>query len=256
MPCGSGGSSPKVGSFSTHTQRSLMDNTSPHFRTTTYVGLIITLVLTTIFWYPSVYKSILPADFELRNYLMQGMDWLVVLIIFGLIIFGERDKLSSLQFKPITFESFSLGMALGGFSMLYMVAHRVLVNFSGPDTNLGPDLSSPGLDLVGPEFIYVYGLFSLLTASFAEEIIYRGYATERLLRLQNNKLIAFLLPWAAFTLMHYRKGLEHMLGVAVVAALMQWYYMKYRNLTITVIGHLFIDSMALVGIFYEKFSNG
>ncbi|NRB50833.1 MAG: CPBP family intramembrane metalloprotease [Saprospiraceae bacterium] len=233
-----------------------MDNTSTLFRTTTYVGLIITLLLTTIFWYPSVYQSILPTDFELRNYLMQGIDWLVVLIICGLILFGERDKLSTLQFKPITFEAFSLGMALGGFSMLYLVAHRFLVNFSGPNANFGPDLSNPGLDTVGPAFIYVYGLFSLLTAGIAEEIIYRGYATERLLRLQENKWVAFLLPWAAFTLMHYRKGLDHMLGVAAVAALMQWYYMKYRNLTITVIGHLFIDLMALVGIFYEHYTRG
>lgn len=107
---------------------------------------------------------------------------------------------------------------------------------------------------MGPEFVFVYGIFSLITAGVAEEIIYRGYATERLMKLKNSYWIAFLLPLAAFVLMHYRKGLDHLLIVLIVGSLMQYYYLKFRNLTINIIGHLFIDLMAYIGILGKWFN--
>ena len=39
-----------------------------------------------------------------------------------------------------------------------------------------------------------------------------------------------------------------MLIVLVVGGLMQYYYLKFRNLTVNIIGHFFIDLMAYVGI--------
>lgn len=230
-----------------------MDTINQRFKIITYSGLFFVLVLTTIFWMPEIYKALLPENFELRNYMMQGMDWLVVLVIFVLIIWGEKNKLTTLRFGKLNFETFSLGMALGGFSMLYIALHRFALNTLNIQTGFEQQIKNPALESVGPEFIFVYGIFSLLTASFAEEIIYRGYATERLLMLKQSKTIAFLLPLIAFVLMHYRKGLDHMIIVLVVGGLMQYFYIKYRNLTINVVGHMFIDSMAYAGILYEEF---
>ncbi len=225
-----------------------MNNIDTRFKTTTYVGLFITLVLSTLFWIPSVYKAILSDNFELRNYQMQGVDWLLVLIIIALILLGERNKLSTLNIKRPTLEIFAIGMGLGGFSMLYIVLHRWVLNNIGNTTNFEQQLDNPALESVGPEFVFVYGLFSLITAAFAEEIIYRGYATERLFKLKNNYWLAFILPLIAFALMHYRKGTEHMVLVLIVGSLMQYYYLKFRNLTINIIGHFFIDAMAYVAI--------
>lgn len=104
------------------------------------------------------------------------------------------------------------------------------------------------------DFVFVYGIFSLVTAAFAEEIIYRGYATERLLLLSNNKIWAYSLPVIAFALMHYRKGVDHMIVAGVVGLIMPIYYIKYRNLTINVMGHFFIDAMACISILSQRFS--
>lgn len=218
-----------------------------------YIGLILVLIGTSLFWLPSVYRSILPSNFELRNYMMQGVDWFVVLLICCLIWYGEKSKLSSLNIKKINVESFSLGMALGGFSMIYIVTHKYLISFIGKSSSVNTLNENSGMDSVGPEFIFVFGIFNVLTASIAEEIIYRGYATERLLILKHKKVIAFILPLMAFALMHYRKGFEHMILVFVVGSLFQVFYLKYRNLTITIIGHLLIDSLAYIAILIKHF---
>ena len=224
------------------------------YRFTSYIGLFFVLILTTIFWIPSVYKVILSNDFELRNYQMQGFDWFVVIVIIGLIIYGERNKLSTLNIKKPTMEMMGIGIGLGGFSLLYIFLHRTAFNFFNISTGFEKQLENPSLNEVRPEFVFVYGIFSLITAGVAEEIIYRGYATERLMKLKNSYWVAFLLPLVAFVLMHYRKGLDHLLIVLVVGSLMQYYYLKFRNLTINIIGHLFIDLMAYMGIVYKWFN--
>ena len=231
-----------------------MEKINSRYQITTYIGLFIVLILATVFWFPTVYKSILSTDFELRNYQMQGFDWLVVAIIIVLIIYGERNKLNTLNIKKPTLEMFGIGMGLGGFSLLYIFLHRTAFNFFNISTGFEQQLENPSLNEVGPEFVFVYGIFSLITASIAEEIIYRGYATERLMKLKNSYWLAFLLPLVAFVLMHYRKGLDHLLIVLVVGSLMQYYYLKFRNLTINIIGHLFIDLMAYIGILYKWFN--
>jgi len=219
-----------------------------------YLGLVLVLIGSLVFWMPSVYKSVLSDNFEIRNYSMQLADWTFVIIIICFILFGERNKLSSLNIKELNSESFSLGMALGGVSMIYIVIHKLFLvpyfDFGSGTTFQGND---SGINSVGPEFIFVFGIFNVITAGFAEEIIYRGYATERLLMLKVNKVIVFLLPLLALVLMHYRKGFEHMIAVFIVGILFQLFYLKYRNLTITIIAHLLIDSLAYTSILIEHF---
>ena len=175
-----------------------MAEITSRYRITTYIGLFIVLVLVSVFWMPSVYKSLLSSDFELRNYQMQFFDWLIVLIIILLILYGERNSLTTLNLKKPTWEMLGIGMGLGGFSLLYIFLHRIVINAIFGATNFENQLDNPSLAEVGPEFIFVYGIFSLITASVAEEIIYRGYATERLMKLHNSYWLAFLLPLAAF----------------------------------------------------------
>ena len=226
-----------------------MKNTHSSYKISIYLGLFIVLVLVTLFWFPSVYKTLLSNDFELRNYQMQGMDWVVVLILIGLILYGEKNNLSTLNIQKPTWSTSAIGLGLGGFSMLYIALHQFGLKYVGLTPSFDAQLENPALQEVGPEFVYVYGTFSLLTAAIAEEIIYRGYATERILMLGKPKWMAFVLPLIAFALMHYRKGMDHVLLVLVVGSLMQWYYLKFRNLTINIIGHFFIDGIALVGYF-------
>jgi membrane protease YdiL (CAAX protease family) len=184
---------------------------------------------------------------------MQGSDWLMVLIIIFLIRFGERKKLRSLNFKKLNFDTFILGFGLFGFCMLWIASSHYVMKWVGYTSGFERQLENPALDTVGPEFVFVYGIFSLITASIAEEIIYRGYATERLLLLGKQKVWVYVLPVAAFAVMHYRKGLDHMIIVIVVGLIMTLYYVKYRNLTLNIIGHFFIDLMAYISILFRTF---
>ena len=219
-----------------------------------YIGLIIALVGTIVFWIPTVYKSILSENFEIRNYSMQLVDWAFVGVIISFILLGERNKLSTLNIKKISSESFSLGMLLGSLSMIYIVIHKLfLSSYLTFGSTAIVQSNNSGINTVGTEFIFVFGIFNVITAGVAEEIIYRGYATERLLMLKTNKVLVFILPLLSFVLMHYRKGFEHMILVLIVGAIFQWFYLKYRNLTITIIGHLLVDTLAYISILVEHF---
>lgn len=231
-----------------------MEKLTKRFKTISYIGLSLVLVGYSIYWLPSIYRSILPTNFELRNYLMQGSDWVVVLMIILFVKYGEKNNLSTLNFKKIKLETFILGLALFGFSMLSIAGSHFLFKNFGVITGFEKQLDNPAMESVGSEFVFVYGIFSLLTAAFAEEIIYRGYVTERILILSKNKVWAYILPVIAFTLMHYRKGLDHLVGVIFVAVIMTIYYVKYRNLTLNIIGHFFIDLMAYISILYNHFT--
>jgi hypothetical protein len=108
-----------------------MNEITTRYRYSSFAGLFFVLIIITIFWIPNVHKSILSDDFEVRNYQMQGFDWLVVFIVFGIIIIGEKNKLSTLNIKKPTLEIMGIGLGLGGFSMLYIFIHRTVINLFG-----------------------------------------------------------------------------------------------------------------------------
>ncbi len=96
-------------------------------------------------------------------------------------------------------------------------------------------------------FIYWYAPLALVTASFCEEVIYRGYAMERLLSVTGRPWIAVVVSHLAFVLYHIKDGLDSVVGLSVLGLLFPLYYIKYRDLTMMIVAHAFIDSMAILG---------
>jgi len=47
--------------------------------------------------------------------------------------------------------------------------------------------------------------------------------------------------------MHIKDGWEKVFVVATVGFLFTWWYYMSRDLTMNIVGHLFVDAMALVG---------
>jgi uncharacterized protein len=70
-----------------------------------------------------------------------------------------------------------------------------------------------------------------LTGTVLEEVVYRGYLIERLIVLTDNRWLAGLVSWAAFTLVHLRFfGLGATIDVALVSAALVLLYLKTRSL--------------------------
>jgi len=202
------------------------------------VGLVVALVLTTVVWYPPFLGPLLPDGFVLRNLAQQGIDWAFAITLMAIVLFWERLPLSSMGFKKLSGQNLAGGLGLGGFCMVGLVVWTLIAGWlRDPSMGMGPTSG----------FYLWYGPLALITAGFCEEVIYRGYAMERLLRMFKSPWPALLLPHAAFSLMHVKDGWEKVFMVATLGLLFAWWYYKSRDLTMLIVGHLFVDAMALVG---------
>ena len=209
------------------------------------LGLGIVLVAVPILWWPHIANLWLPDDLVLRNLSAQGMDWAVAVTLVFIVLVFERRGLASFGFKRLNADTLYAGIGLGGFFMIGSIAFLFLCTSLG----LASDASKPGApsEAYPPYFFFWYAPLALVTAAVAEEIIFRGYALERLLKLRINPVVALILVQIAFALYHVKDGLFSVINVALVGSLFSIYYIRYRNLTMTIIAHGLVDSLAIVG---------
>ena len=212
-----------------------------------FVGLAFALVGVQLLWWPAIANLWLPTDLVMRNLASQAMDWAAALFLVGLVVVCERDNLASLGFRKLDAETFAAGMGLGAFFMIGSILFMFLWNALWPQ----PSAAGEGVDLASLpyHFVYWYPLLALVTAAVAEEIIFRGYALERLLRLNVSPVVAITLVQIAFALYHVKDGLFSVVNVALVGVLFSLYYAWYRNLTMTIVAHALVDTLAIVGYF-------
>jgi len=208
------------------------------------VGLFIALVLTTVIWLPQVASSLLPDNLVWRNVASQALDWAFALTLICIVLFWERKSLASLGFKDLNSTVLFAGLGLGGFLMVGIFAWSLIVPALIGDRD--PSAGATANDLP-PGFYVWFAPFALITASFAEEIIYRGYAMERLLRIGVGPVTTVVVTQIAFALYHLKDGMSSVLFVATIGSLFALYYIWTRNLWITIIGHFFVDAMAIIG---------
>ena len=56
-----------------------------------------------------------------------------------------------------------------------------------------------------------------------------------------------LLSHVAFVLYHVKDGLSSVAMLSVFALLFPLYYLRFQDLTLLIVGHAFVDLMAIVG---------
>lgn len=206
------------------------------------------LVLTTLFWLPPVASRLLPEELVWRNLASQGADWFFALGLIAIVVCWEKRPLSSLGFKPLKVENLCAGLGLGGFLMVGVVVWTYLLApmVPGLEGATGQDRNAENLP---DNFFLWFAPLALVTASFCEEVIYRGYAMERLLRVTKSPWLAVVLSHIAFVLYHLKDGWESVLMLSFMALLFPLYYLRFRDLTMMIVAHAFIDLMAIVGHF-------
>lgn len=227
--------------------RTSRDSGTRRRRRAVNAGLVVALVGTTLVWLPPVAGELLPEPIVARNVVSQLIDWLFVAVLLLLVGFGERRGLSSLGFRPLTVQTLVDALGLAGFFMLGLVAWRLVVSPWFPEVTLPAGDSAVGELPDG--FHFWFAPLALVTASVAEEIIYRGYAMQRLLERFRSPWPALLLPHLAFALYHLKDGAESAVSLLVLGALFTWYFYRTRNLTLLIAAHFIIDLLALVGVF-------
>jgi membrane protease YdiL (CAAX protease family) len=84
-------------------------------------------------------------------------------------------------------------------------------------------------------------MLTVMRAGIAEEVLYRGFAIERLQVLTGYKWVAASLPLILFSAFHYRQGLPG-IGIAfLLGAILTAFYMWKRDLLANIFGHFLTD---------------
>jgi membrane protease YdiL (CAAX protease family) len=163
-----------------------------------------------------------------------------VLVLAAIVVFWERLPLFSTvgltRPRPVDW-IFVVGLVLVAVAAAAILAHNH-VTVSSKGSILGQVVAVP----------LALRIALVLTAGVCEEILFRGYAIERLRALTGNVWIAALVGTVLFTLAHVpRYGLtQGLAGVFVVGAILSAIYVWRRNLLACIVLHWFVDGFSLL----------
>jgi membrane protease YdiL (CAAX protease family) len=208
----------------------------------TVVGLSMALVLpfTLRFLQPSAVAE--PGRTSLNELAMWSITGLLLL----LVVRWEGRRLSSIGLMRPRVKSVLLG--LGATVLLLAVLglyHRCQAMVHMPDE------TTAGLGRIRDYPVWLR-LMLVVRAGFAEEILYRGYAIERMTSLTRSRLAGALLPLIIFTVAHaFFWGVAHLPLVFLMGGILTVFYVRKRDLTVNITAHFVID---FLGVFLAPFA--
>lgn len=163
-------------------------------------------------------------------------NWIVVFCLFLFIFLYERRTLSSIGLvKPGGKDIQWAFIFWAGSLAVSWLAHALL-----------PPPPSSGLDVILALSIPVL-IMIIFTTSITEEILYRGFAIERLRELTGSTAVAVVISFALFVLPHILFfGAHWLLYHGLSAVLIYVLYVWRRNLFACMLMHLLGNLMILI----------
>ena len=172
----------------------------------------------------------------LHIYMGLFVMWFLAVAVVLLTLWAEKRPLSSIGWESPTVKLTLIGVGLGVLLSLTVPALSVLSGMMIPSDEAGSIESA--VQISG--FIMLAGV---ITAGITEEILYRGYALERLLDWTGSKWISSIISLVFFTVLHISGwNMAHIVGVVIPlgAAMIALYWWK-RNLILVIIVHIVIN---------------
>ena len=220
-----------------------MSDVPPRRRVAAIVGLVLALVVPALVTtFPII--QIPDEDSSTRAVLLNeaGM-WTLTLALLAIVAFWERRPLASIGLVPPTRRAVLFGawvvLALAALAMVAAFA-VVLGGLSGT--------SETHEDLVKtlPPWLQ---LIVVLTAGFSEEILFRGYAIERMTELTGNRWIGAGLPILVFGGAHASFwGIGHAIVAGMTGFWLTLLYLWRRNLWTNITAHALLDGLVFVAV--------
>ena len=188
------------------------------------------------------WPSILIHGSSLHDLIKQeGVYWLMTVAIIGFVLRVERRPLASIGLRKPTWRTLVWGLAgaiatIAGIAMIYLV--------------LIPSLKLPSDDVQTQSIIALPLWFRCLLitrATIFEELLYRGFAIERLTELTHARWLAATLSLAAFTYAHLSYwGWTHLLVAGLGGLVLTALYLWRRDLVATMIAHFMTDAIGFL----------
>lgn len=213
-----------------------VDGARLYFR---WLGLSVSLLVPFISY---LCMQVLYGSEQTRTRVEWGLviHWLNLAALVFVVILMEKRPLRSIGLQRFRWWTLPLGAIAGIaiFASSPLIAKLNTVLGLTGDQGLYPFLLSLP--------VWLRALL-VLTAGIFEEVLFRGYAIERLLEMTGSKWIAGFVTVTAFTLAHIPAvGFPHLLPVLIVSILVTLLYLWKRDLMVNVIAHIVIDGIPLL----------
>ena len=185
-------------------------------------------------------------DLEVRALLGYMIMWGLAASVVGITLAGEQRPLSTIGLRHLSARLALLAVGIGVLLSLLvpalsLAAHTLMDAGEGALVEVATGV---------PVTVLVLGV---ITAAVTEEVLFRGYALERLQELTGRWWLAGGTSVAVFTVIHLPSwGVAHALGVVLpLGAALTAHYIWRRSLLLVILVHLVIDAplivLALVG---------
>ncbi len=213
----------------------------------TILGLSLSLVAPAIFVLFIIPIFIKPNVNEPVSTLVSfGIFWglAFAVLVFTRVI--ENLPLTTIGWKPLSWKSALLAIGLGILLSLLVPVLTLLVSTIFPPPNSGT------VTQVVSDFSWWILLLSIFTAGVTEEILFRGYALERLQEVTGSKWTSGLISLVFFVVVHATGwNIAHIIGVVLpLGIILTGLYFWQRNLLFVMIVHVSINlPLAFMALF-------
>jgi len=165
------------------------------------------------------------------------IHWVTLAGLVAVIVFWERLPLASIGLRQVRWWTIPAGL-LAGVAITFLSGAFLSAIRSSSDAHYAVYLQS---------LPFILRLALVVTAGIFEEVLYRGYALERLTTIWRSKWAAAAVTVALFILAHLPViGFAFLLPVAVVSVLVTLLYLWKRDLILNMVAHSTIDGIALL----------
>lgn len=174
----------------------------------------------------------------------EAIWWAYIAAVLLYVLKVERLPLRSIGFKSPGLRGVLTGIAAG---VLVVVVLALMYLYVLPALHLSDHIASTrnAAELMSTPLWW--RVISSVRAGVSEEVLFRGYAMERIEALSGSRIVAVLVSCGIFTIDHvWAWGWSHLSIVALGGLLFSLLYLWRRNLWVNIIAHFIVDAVSVM----------
>jgi uncharacterized protein len=166
--------------------------------------------------------------------------WALIASVLLYVRLVERRPLTSIGFRRPGIRGVLIAIPFG-VVMLAGLAAIYYILFPAFHLNEGQQINQ----LIATPFWWRF--ISVIRAAVGEEVLFRGYAIERLQELTGSRTVAAVLSCAVFSLAHVGPwGWSHLFIAGFGGVMLTALYLWRRNLWVNIIAHFVVDGVVVL----------
>ncbi|WP_211442936.1 CPBP family intramembrane glutamic endopeptidase [Collimonas humicola] len=167
--------------------------------------------------------------------------WGIVFLVWAYVHFVEKRPLASIGLFRPKWTDLPIAIVFGMVTLAGLIA---IINIGLPA--FGLQLNGENVSQIGNTPFW-WRAISVVRAAASEEILFRGYAIERIQEFSKSKVAAAIITCVVFTLAHVGSwGWSHILVAGFGGIAFTVLYLWKRNLWLNVIAHFMVDAAAFL----------